>query len=122
SGPAGEVRQHDDLTAPARHCTRLGKVVDRVVATLGKQVRPQAFERGDRRVAVEHLYRVDAVERLQHGGAVTCGLEGTVGTLQTTDRRVGIEQHDEAIAEATRGLQRCDVTGVQEVETPAGRD
>src|SRR5215207_2784020 len=118
----GQERQDHGLPAPAREQARLGQVLDGVVPSLGPQVGADPVQRGLGRVFLEGHHSVDAVQRAQDRHAILLGLDGPVGTLEPRDRRVGVEQDDQAVPQIARGAQRPHVTGVQQVEASAGGD
>ena len=51
-----------------------------------------------------------------------CADERAVRALEPAHRGVGVQAHDQAVAERARRLAACDVPGVQQVEAAAGGD
>src|SRR3954447_21243756 len=119
-GMAVEVGQQHDRTAPALDDLRLGQVGAAVVAALDPDVRSQPLQRPYRRVLVEDQHRVDTAQRAQHRGAVARADERPAGALQPPYGVVGVQAHDEAVAEAARGLERADVADVEQIKATAG--
>ena len=61
-------------------------------------------------------------QRPQDGRAVLLAHDGPAGALELAHRGVGVQAHDQAVAQRARRLQRPDVSGVQEVEATARGD
>ena len=97
----------------------LGQVGDGVVAALGPQVRPQLAQDRARVVLLEDRHRVDAGERGEDRGAVVLLDQRALRALEPAHGRVGVQAHDQAVAERPRRLERAHVAGVQEVEAAA---
>src|SRR5690242_15714680 len=117
-----QEREQDDLAAPPGQHARLGQLAVGVVGALGPDVRTQALEHRRGRVLVEDHHAVDAAQRPQDGGAVLLAHDRAAGALERPHRGVGVEAHDEDVAQRARRLESADVSGVQEVEAAARGD
>src|SRR3954447_4020054 len=116
---SGDVGHDHGLAAPLGQRGRLRQVAHRVVAALGPQVRAQLAEDRTRVVLLEDGDGVHAAERGEHGPAVVLADQRPVRALQARDRRIGVQAHDQAVAEAAGGGEHADVAGVQQVEAAA---
>src|SRR4051794_18766773 len=99
---ARDIGNDDGAPAPGGEGLGLGQLGDGVVAALRPQVRAQRLEDGAWVVLVEDRDGVDAAEALEHRGPVLLGHERPVLALQAPHRRIGVQAHDQAVAERAR--------------------
>src|SRR4051794_24678004 len=98
-GTTGEIREENRVATPPCDDVSLRERARGVVGTLREHIGAQPLEYRGRSVFVEHLHRVDALEREQDLGPVRLGLAGALGSFEATHRAVGIEQDYEIVTE-----------------------
>ena len=89
---------------------------DPIVGTLYQNIGKEALDEGRGGVIVEHGYRVHAAESRDYTGSIGLRLQGPARAFQPPGGSIGVHPDHEAIPEAARRFERCDVPAVQQIE------
>src|SRR5665213_923563 len=92
-----------------------------VIAALHQHIWSNGQHELERRVFIECGDRVDALERGEHVRTLGLSAHGARGTLEATNRLIGVDADDQAVAERACGHEQVDVAGVQQIEHAVGK-
>jgi len=96
--------------------------LQRVIAAFHVDVRLGGGEKFRGRRVGEDADAVHALQRGQHGGAVSLGIHRAVGAFQAAHGGIAVHAEEQGVAEIAGVLQIGDVAEVQDVEAAVGDD